>query len=175
MAAPRGARLRPCCHALLCAPCAAELVRLFMLSFVYSTVAHLMWQPVMQFGQFFALHLATFLCMDGVGVVTGILVPLTSSRLIALILGVLCSILNGFPGVPVIPPGFFSYWFTVVLQAEEMKPSADIWDISALQQGFEAFPSEPVNLIPLGVGIIVVWIVGLKLLTFVSLWWVARA
>ncbi len=27
MAAPRGARLRPCCHALLCAPCAAELVR----------------------------------------------------------------------------------------------------------------------------------------------------
>ncbi len=27
MAAPRGARLRPCFHALLCAPCAAELVR----------------------------------------------------------------------------------------------------------------------------------------------------
>jgi hypothetical protein len=27
MAAPRGTRLRPCCHALLCAPCAAELVR----------------------------------------------------------------------------------------------------------------------------------------------------
>ena len=27
MAAPRGARLRPCCHALLCAPCAADLVR----------------------------------------------------------------------------------------------------------------------------------------------------
>ena len=27
MAAPRGTRLRPCCHALHCAPCAAELVR----------------------------------------------------------------------------------------------------------------------------------------------------
>ncbi len=27
MAAPRGTRLRPCCHALLCPPCAAELVR----------------------------------------------------------------------------------------------------------------------------------------------------
>ena len=27
MAAPRGTRLRPCCHALLCAPCAADLVR----------------------------------------------------------------------------------------------------------------------------------------------------
>ncbi len=27
MAAPRGTRLRPCCHVLLCAPCAAELVR----------------------------------------------------------------------------------------------------------------------------------------------------
>jgi hypothetical protein len=27
LAAPRGTRLRPCCHALLCAPCAAELVR----------------------------------------------------------------------------------------------------------------------------------------------------
>ncbi len=26
MMAPRGSRLRPCCHALLCAPCAAELV-----------------------------------------------------------------------------------------------------------------------------------------------------
>ncbi len=26
-AAPRGARLRPCCHALLCVPCAADLVR----------------------------------------------------------------------------------------------------------------------------------------------------
>ena len=25
MAAPRGTRLRPCCHALLCAPCAADL------------------------------------------------------------------------------------------------------------------------------------------------------
>mmetsp|Transcript_51436 Transcript_51436/g.107454 ORF Transcript_51436/g.107454 Transcript_51436/m.107454 type:complete len:89 (+) Transcript_51436:1-267(+) len=27
MVAPRGTRLRPCCHALLCAPCAAELVQ----------------------------------------------------------------------------------------------------------------------------------------------------
>ena len=27
MAAPRGTRLRPCCHALLCAPCAADLVQ----------------------------------------------------------------------------------------------------------------------------------------------------
>ncbi len=27
MAAPRGARLRPCCHALLCVLCAADLVR----------------------------------------------------------------------------------------------------------------------------------------------------
>ncbi len=27
MAAPRGARLRPCHHALLCAPCAADLMR----------------------------------------------------------------------------------------------------------------------------------------------------
>ncbi len=27
MAAPRGTRLRPCCHALLCVPCAAALVR----------------------------------------------------------------------------------------------------------------------------------------------------
>ncbi len=27
MAAPRGTRLRPCCHALLCAACAADLVR----------------------------------------------------------------------------------------------------------------------------------------------------
>ncbi len=27
MAAPRGARLRPCCHALLCVPCTEELVR----------------------------------------------------------------------------------------------------------------------------------------------------
>ncbi len=27
MAAPRGTRLRPCCHALLCTQCAAELLR----------------------------------------------------------------------------------------------------------------------------------------------------
>ncbi len=27
MAAPRGTRLRPCCHALLCAACAADLMR----------------------------------------------------------------------------------------------------------------------------------------------------
>ena len=27
MAAPRGARLRPCCHALVCSSCAADLVR----------------------------------------------------------------------------------------------------------------------------------------------------
>ena len=26
MAAPRGARLRPCCHAVLCAPCAASIL-----------------------------------------------------------------------------------------------------------------------------------------------------
>jgi hypothetical protein len=27
MAAPRGTRLRPCCHALLCEPCAADQLR----------------------------------------------------------------------------------------------------------------------------------------------------
>ena len=27
MAAPRSTRLRPCCHALLCVPCAADLVQ----------------------------------------------------------------------------------------------------------------------------------------------------
>lgn len=154
----------------------AEMLRILLLSFVFATVAYLMWQPVMQFGSFFGIIFSFFLAQDAAAAWIGILVPVASARLIALIATVFLSLLNGFPDVPFIFFGFFSYWGTVLLAAAEWEPSQHVFDMAAIT-GDDAFPSyvnDPIAFRGLAIAMVILWFVVLKIGTFLHLVYISK-
>jgi hypothetical protein len=135
----------------------------------------LMWRPQISFGNFFGIVLSMFLAQDAAGAWIGIIVAPASSRLIALIATVFLSLLNGFPDVPFIFKGFFAHWQTVLLTAGEYEATQNMFDMFGLTNGiFPSFPGDPIGKKGMAIGIVILWIVGMKLGTFLTLVWQSK-
>jgi ABC-type multidrug transport system ATPase subunit len=109
----------------------AEFYRLLVASLHFTVVAYLMWNPPNDFWRFFLIMLLSFICADSQAVMLGMLLPVQSAPLLATVAGVFMALFNGFPNIPVINPGSYSYWATEAVASDNAEPFANIYSVKA--------------------------------------------
>ena len=102
----------------------AESYRIVLSMLHFAAVTYIMWRPNMDFGMMFGLLLLFAFAVDSQSVFMGTVVDPAIAPLLAVVVGVFSSLLNGFPQIPVVSQ--VSYSFSVT----ELFYSAEVADVS---------------------------------------------
>lgn len=147
----------------------AEMYRLFVTSLYFSLVAYFMWGPAMGFWRFWLIQFLSFLCMDAQAADLAMLLRQESAPLLTSIFGVFVSLLNGFPGIPVVGVVAFTWYAAEALVAGSTRNFGHVYKLEFFNDQFGyTLTREGVDYVVM-TGIFLLYkIIGFVLLVFVD-------
>lgn len=139
-----------------------EVYRLLLTALHFAAVVYLIWQPYANFWAVFAVVLLMTLLADSQAVMFGVIIHPDVAPLLAVVLGVFASLVNGFPQIPG-SLAFYAWYCTTLLYNFEIAAVDHIFDITQLEDffGYTMYQKG------VDVAVIAAWGVGLRVLGFV--------
>lgn len=111
----------------------AEVYRIFLTALHFTMVAYFMLQPLQSFWQFFLVILLLFVGFDSQASMLSMVIKPSSAPLFVTVAGVFVSLLNGFPTIPILNFGGFTFYLTEALLTQEIGYTNDLY-VNVLDQ-----------------------------------------
>jgi ABC-type multidrug transport system ATPase subunit len=98
----------------------AEVYRIFLTALHFTIVAYFMLQPLQSFWQFFLVILLLFVGFDSQASMLSMVIKPSSAPLFVTVSGVFVALLNGYPTIPILNYGGFTFYLTEAMLTQEI-------------------------------------------------------
>jgi len=107
----------------------AQFYRYVLASLHFTVIAYFMWNPLSGFWPLYLVLLLTYACFDAQSIILGALIDPRNAPVMATVLSVGIALFNGYPGVPYVGYGSFTWYATEAIYTINMDPMNAVWDV----------------------------------------------
>jgi ABC-type multidrug transport system ATPase subunit len=117
----------------------AELYRVVLTILHFATVVYVMWRPNASFGELLGVLVLYGITADGQAIMLSAIISPTLAPLLAAVIAVFTSLLNGFPQIPAVSQFAYSFVLTERLYAEDMEDVEHVFRTEFVLFGYDIY------------------------------------